>query len=115
MHDVVVDVVHPGNGRDRRAGLFVGFDDLDSKRPAVAAPPCVGRIKSDHVHVSIYFYVDTMFLSWLLVLDMSGSDAYRHCLRIPIRFSFEAHGENFNIFCVLTVERDTHGKCEFNF
>ena len=76
MHDVVVDVVHPGNGRDRRAGLFTGFDNLGFKLPAIAAPPCAGRIKIDRVHVSTYFYVDTIFLPGLLAINVYGPDAY---------------------------------------
>ena len=85
MHGVVVDVVHPGNGRDRRAGLFTGFDDLGFKLPAIAAPPCAGRIKIDRVHVSTYFYVDTIFLPGLLAINVYGPDAYtessgEHCL-----------------------------------
>ena len=76
MHDVVVDVVHPGNGRDRRAGLFTGFDDLGFKLPAIAAAPCAGRIKIDRVHVSTYFYVDTIFLPGLLAINVYGPDAY---------------------------------------
>ena len=76
MHDVVVNVVHPGNGRDRRAGLFTGFDNLGFKLPAIAAPPCAGRIKIDRVHVSTYFYVDTIFLPGLLAINVYGPDAY---------------------------------------
>ena len=42
----------------------------------VSAAPCAERAKSDRVHVSTKFDVDTIFLPWLSRLNVGGLDAY---------------------------------------
>ena len=53
----------------------------------VSAAPCAERVKSDRVHVSTYFDVDTIFRLWLSVLHVGGLDAYFASRAAPLAFA----------------------------